>query len=90
MFQCLKLMKRNGIGCSRHQLLNFLLNLVIHGEFNGLGVGKHSLELRTVAAVVFEVIKNNCSWISSHRLKHNVEFLWEEEIKLAIVTIFKT
>jgi hypothetical protein len=38
--------------------LDVLVELTIHGEYNGLGDGsrtKHSLELRTVAAAVFEV-----------------------------------
>ena len=58
--------------------LEVLVELSIHGEYNGLGGGsraKHSLELRTVAAAVFEVTEDNpCSWILSHRLKNNTEF----------------
>ena len=40
--------------------LEVLVELAVHGEYNGLGNGsrtKHSLELRTVAAAVFEVTK---------------------------------
>lgn len=40
--------------------LEVLVELAVHGEYNGLGDGsrtKHSLELRTVAAAVFEVTK---------------------------------
>lgn len=59
--------------------LEVLVELTIHGEYNNvLGDGsrtKHSLELRTVAASVFEVSKRkSCSWISSHQFKHNTEF----------------
>jgi hypothetical protein len=59
--------------------LDVLVELTVHGEYNGLGDGsrtKHGLELRTVAATVFEVTKQkkSRSRISSHRFKHNTEF----------------
>ena len=41
--------------------LDVLIELAVHGEYNGLGGGsrtKYSLDLRTVAAAVFEVTKN--------------------------------
>jgi hypothetical protein len=56
--------------------LDVLVELAVHGEYNGLGDGirtKRSLELRTVAAAVFEVTKQR-SWILSHRFKYNTEF----------------
>jgi hypothetical protein len=40
--------------------LDVLVELTVHGEYNGLGGGsrtKYSLELRTAAAAVFEVTK---------------------------------
>ena len=45
--------------------LDALVELAIHGEYNGLSAGsrtKHSLELRTVAAAVFEVTKIFYLW----------------------------
>ena len=55
--------------------LDALVELAIHGEYNGLGAGsrsKRSLELRTVAAAVFEVTKKIV--YGSHRFKHYAEF----------------
>ena len=70
--------------------LEVLVELTIHGEYNNvLGDGsrtKHSLELRTVAASVFEVSKRkSCS--GSHLINSNIiqNFVRKEEIRLAIV-----
>ena len=43
--------------------LDALVELAIHGEYNAGSRTKLSLELRTVAAAVFEVTKNFYSWI---------------------------
>ena len=61
--------------------LEVLVELSIHGEYNGLGGGsstKPSLELRTVAAAVFEVTKKPLFMdTSSHQFKQNTEFCSE-------------
>lgn len=46
--------------------LDALVELTVHGEYNGLSAGsraKQNLELRTVAAAVFEVTREFCPWI---------------------------
>lgn len=56
--------------------LDALIELTIHGEYNGLGAGsgiKHSVEIRTVAAAVFEVFKKLFDH-EPHGFKHNTEF----------------
>ena len=61
--------------------LDVLVELIVHGEYNGLNGEsrtKHSLELRTVAAAVFEVTKKivyGVDLISSiFFFKYNTEF----------------
>ena len=57
--------------------LDALVELTIHGEYNGLGVGsgtKHNLELRTAAAAVFEVTQNFLVHHGYHGFKHDPEF----------------
>ena len=60
--------------------LDVLVELTIHGEYNEVGDGsrtKHNLELRTVAATVFEVTKKNISFmdlISSFPKQYRILF----------------
>jgi hypothetical protein len=67
--------------------LDALTELIIHGEYNGLGAGshtKHGLELRTVAAAVFEVTK---IFLFVNLIDSNVvqNIVCKEEIKRAVV-----
>jgi intracellular protein transport protein USO1 len=69
--------------------LDVLVELTVHGEYNGLGDGsrtKRSLELRTVAAAVFEVTKKNLVH-KSYLIDSNTiqNFVRKEEIRQAIV-----
>ena len=69
--------------------LDVLVELTIQGEYNGLGDGsrtKHSLELRTVAAAVFEVTRQILVH-GSHLIDSNItqNFVRKEEIRQAIV-----
>ena len=70
-------------------VLDVLVELTIQGEYNGSSDGsrtKSSLELRTVAAAVFEVIKNIFVH-ESHLIDSNTiqNFVRKEEIRQSIV-----
>ena len=59
--------------------LDVLVELTVHGEYNGLDDGsrsKRSLELRTVAAAVFEVTNQKISMdvISSIQIQYRILF----------------
>ena len=60
--------------------LDVLVELIVHGEYNGLSgesSTKHSLELRTVAATVFEVNLKKFLFtvlISSHQTQYRISF----------------
>lgn len=67
--------------------LDALVELTIHGEYNGLGAGshtKHSLELRTVAAAVYEVMKK-ILFMDLLDLNIIQNFVRKEEIRQAVV-----
>ena len=72
--------------------LDVLVELIVHGEYNGLNGEsrtKHSLELRTVAAAVFEVTKKiiyGVDLISSIFFSNTIQnFVRKEEIRQAII-----
>lgn len=69
--------------------LEVLVELTIHGEYNGLSGGsrtKDSLELRTVAAAVFEVTKKSLVH-GSHLIDSKTiqNFVRKEETRQAII-----